>query len=410
MSTRPLRALGAAVLLAAGCGGDGAPAVTFDDVAPLFEEHCTQCHQEGGIAPFVLTDFESAAEMAPRIEDEVVSRRMPPWGVDHGADCNSYGGARWLDDAEIATIVAWVGGGARRGARDTAAATPPPHLAGATHEVAMDAPYEPSIALDDDYRCFVLDPALAEDGYLTAYEVLPGEPRIVHHVILFGVISDEGDAEARALDDDEDGPGYRCFGGPEVSFGDVRFLAGWAPGTGATVYPEGTGIRMRAGHLVVMQVHYHRTPLPLTDLTRIALRIEPTVAEPSEVLPMADLEMVLPPGLEAAEGSSTVTFDDDVVPRIYGVYPHMHRRGRTLRVERERAGATTCVVDVPRWDFDWQQFYFYEEPLDARRGDVFRLRCTFDTTMDREPVRWGEGTEDEMCLAGFYFSPPLLDD
>ena len=80
----------------------------------------------------------------------------------------------------------------------------------------------------------------------------------------------------------------------------------------------------------------------------------------------------------------------------------------TLRVERERNGETTCVVDVPRWDFDWQQFYFYEQELDVQPGDIFRLRCVYDTRGDTETIGFGEGTGDEMCLAGFYLTPPLV--
>ena len=99
------------------------------------------------------------------------------------------------------------------------------------------------------------------------------------------------------------------------------------------------------------------------------------------------------------------TLDEPPSVEVYGVFPHMHTLGRKLRVERERGGeggARECFLDVPKWDFDGQQFYFYTTPLLVEVGDRVNLTCTYDTTTRTATVTWGEGTDDEMCLAGFY--------
>ncbi len=89
-----------------------------------------------------------------------------------------------------------------------------------------------------------------------------------------------------------------------------------------------------------------------------------------------------------------------------GVFPHMHTRGRSLRVEVDHAGQTQCLTDVPRWDFNWQQGYFYDgPPRIAGGGDMLRITCTHDTSAEGQPITWGEGTDDEMCLAFLYVSP-----
>ena len=86
---------------------------------------------------------------------------------------------------------------------------------------------------------------------------------------------------------------------------------------------------------------------------------------------------------------------------VRGVFPHMHLRGRTMRVETRRPGApATCLADVPRWDFDWQQLYFLDAPRYLYPDEILEVSCTFDTSDDTEEVRWGEGTGDEMCLVG----------
>jgi hypothetical protein len=411
----PRRCAAVVLILAAApaaCGGEPAPAAppasgpTYHrDIAPILVAHCAGCHREGGIGNFPLSTYEDAKPLAGAIRDATASRAMPPYGVDASGECNRYQDARWLDDAQIATIGAWADAGAPEGdPADSAGLAPPApdHLDDPTHELDMGVTYTPNAALDDDYRCFVIDPGVLSDGFLTSYEVVPGEPRSVHHVLLFSLRSPEADAQAEQNDAAEAGPGYTCFGGPMTeSFG---FLAAWAPGTPVTRYPAGTGLPMLAGRKVVLQVHYNLAAGALPDRTRIALHLEPQVERQAEVSGMAQLDLNLPPGMESvtATAETTVGMENEVT--ILGAFPHMHKLGRTLYVERERAGSTSCVVNVPAWDFHWQQFYFYEQPIDAVAGDLFRISCTYDTRGRTTETVWGEGTEDEMCLAGFYFA------
>ena len=400
------------LLVLVGCSDDESSTSetpTFDDVAPLLTKHCNSCHTAGGIAPFALTTPAEARLHAAAIKEAVSERTMPPWGVDDSGDCQSYTDSRWLDDADIDAIVAWIDAGGLDGLVMRAEAPLRAPLESATHRAEMSTPYTPPTGSDDVYRCFVLDPGVAEDAYLTAYQIIPGEPRIVHHVILYALNNQEAEDEALARDLDDADPGYGCFGGPGVSFGNVRFLAGWAPGTGITRYPEGTGIRVKARHKMVMQVHYNLVEGALPDRTAIEFELAESVASVAEVLPLVNLEFVLPPGQANAVAENEILVEDTAT-QILGVYPHMHTRGVDMRVERARSSDNSCVVDVPRWDFNWQQFYFYESAIDVAPGDIFKLRCSFDTRGASGDITWGEGTADEMCLAGFYLTPPVLGD
>ena len=114
-----------------------------------------------------------------------------------------------------------------------------------------------------------------------------------------------------------------------------------------------------------------------------------------------DLDLNLAPNAVATESHSMRVEGGDTW-HLLGVFPHMHKLGRTLRVQLERTSKTTCLVDVASWDFHWQQFYFYERAIDVVPGDVVTIQCSFDTAGVTSEVHWGEGTDDEMCLAGFY--------
>jgi hypothetical protein len=153
----------------------------------------------------------------------------------------------------------------------------------------------------------------------------------------------------------------------------------------------------------VLQIHYNLHDGALPDRTRVDLELAER-ADPALVVPVADFHLAVPPGEEHAATSFTTTGLELPVPvLVHGVFPHMHTLGRTLRLNRlPRDGDRECLADVPRWDFNWQQFYFYDRPVRLVPGDRVRVECVYDTRSRTDTVRWGEGTEDEMCLAFLY--------
>src|SRR5262245_4737502 len=135
----------------------------YEDVAPILAQHCVSCHRDGGVAPFALVTYDDAVGAAPVMPAQVQSRQMPPWGADNSGSCNTSRDARWLSDAEIATIGEWATGARRMG--DPAAAPPlpprPPGLTRVDATAAMPVAYTADQTLKDDYRCFLVDPGIA---------------------------------------------------------------------------------------------------------------------------------------------------------------------------------------------------------------------------------------------------------
>ncbi len=397
-----------------GDASESAPAgaVTFyGDIAPITARHCTGCHQPDSIAPFSLVDYDSAAPHARSIAAATAAREMPPMPVDNGGSCNTYANARWLDDGEIATFQAWAEQGALEGDRALArpAPAPPSGLDQVDAELTMNSEYSPQHddpARQDDYHCFVLPAPSASNAYVTGFEVLPGDPRVVHHVIAFQPRNDAAATQATELDAAEPGEGYTCFGGPGV---DADLFAGWAPGAGPTYLPEGTGVALAAGRNVILQVHYNLAQGVYPDHTRVRLRLSDSVARPGYYAPMADLGLVLPPGQANAEASRRVALNLPAPLTIHGVLPHMHWLGRSLHMDLESGGESTCLVDVDRWNFHWQSTWWYDTALAFPSLDALSIRCGYDTRSRTETVTWGEGTADEMCLAYLYITSPALD-
>jgi hypothetical protein len=221
----------------------------------------------------------------------------------------------------------------------------------------------------------------------------------VHHLTLFALDSPEAEKEATDLDDADPGAGYSCFGDTRAP---SRWLVGSGPGGGALTFPEGTGLRMKAGRKTILQMHYNRRNGTLSDRTTIDLKLAPKVQNEAFVPRLADTDLDIPPRLPAFTQRSTMTVPDDA--KLWGVWPHMHNLGSKLRVTATHDGRDECIAQVNHWQFHWQGFANYARPISLSKGDTMRIECTYDSLGRDSETTWGEGTNDEMCIAFFYIT------
>lgn len=395
------------------------------DAKAVLERYCTSCHQAGGIAPFALTDYESARNYAPVIKGAVSSGNMPPWlPSDDGLPVRY---SRKMAEADKQILLDWIADGSLEGDKSAPSRVtiPPadvPPLPRHDLTLAMPTEYKPNQALSDDYRCFIIDPGpggaggLAQDSYLQAGIIEPGNAATVHHVIVFEV-SGANVAAARAKDAAEAGPGYTCFGGPGVGSGidSFQMVLGWAPGGTTMRLTEDAGVPLRKGSVFVMQVHYNLGNYQgQPDLSKAYFELAP--AKPQyqvRLLPVAN-----PSGLKIKAGDpdavQTIVFPISEVLKylkqpeltIISVAPHMHMLGTQITTSI----GSQPLVDIPRWSFHWQQSYFLKEPFVAKGDQLILHECHYDNSAANQPmvngvrqpprdVTWGEGTHDEMCLS-----------
>jgi hypothetical protein len=390
----------AGVSTSAGTGGTG-PVTWAEHVAPLVYRECVGCHREGGIAPLSLTSYEPARDAAAVLAEITALREMPPMPVDNSGICNTYQNARWLTNEEISMLGAWWAAGAPRGDPALEPAVPPPPAGLERVDVVIDPgeSYTPSNETSDDYRCFVVDPGIDAATNVVAWDVIPGDPRIVHHAIVYEPRTNAQASAAEALDAAEDGPGYTCFGSSRV---DADPVALWAPGGSAVRLPADTGLPL-ASRKVILQVHYNVAEGVFPDRTVVRFETAPTVLKPGSFVPIADPDLMVAPGMSSVTSTRTFTLDAPIAQgTVYGVVPHMHNLGQTLRLDLRLGARDQCLVSVHHWDFHWQNAWWYDSVIDATGASAFTLSCSYDTSTTTEPVAWGDGTADEMCLVYLY--------
>lgn len=398
----------AVVALAPACGAStaakdaGAPPPTWHaDIQPLVARQCLGCHAKGDIAPNPLDTYADARPQADLMAADVKARRMPVWKPDPACG-GPFVGERVLTQAQIDLFDAWARAGAPEGNPADAPAALDAGVQGLPHvdaELVMPEAYTPSATLRDDYRCFLVDPKLAAPAQVTGYDISPGERAEVHHVILYVVDR----AEAQARDAAEPGAGWTCFGGAGLA--NASALGAWAPGMPAVTYPAGTGIKLETSKVLAVQVHYNMDAgVRRPDLTRAKLMYAQTPVTNAYLVPLVDDGFSVPPhAMNYTPPNHPKAFPNDYgVPlRIFGFLPHLHQMGKRITVT---GPGEACLVDIPAWDFHWQQQYFRRTPVTVLPGEALRLTCTWDNTSDRE-LHWGEGTSDEMCLSFIYATP-----
>lgn len=377
---------------------DGGTATWYRDVLPVAQVHCMSCHTDGGIGPFALDSYEQAAQWAGPMSGAVHSRRMPPWQPSD--TCGpEFKGSRRLSQESIDVFTAWNAAGAPAGNPADAPTEKPVvnALEWVDQSLTYSAPYTPRADLTDDYHCFAIDTGLTTSKDVTGYEVVPGVAAQVHHVIMYAVDADA----AKKADDAEAGEGWTCFGGPGTD-GNSTMLGGWAPGSAAVEYPQGTGIKLEAGKVLVVQIHYNTRTTRAPDTTTIKLQFGRRPVSNAYLIPLADFQFVVPPNAM----DFTPANHPKVIPnslgfdvKVWGAFPHMHQQGKSIRVE----GPQGCLIDIPKWDFHWQQQYFFTRPISVKRDEKVTLKCTWNNTTSRY-LHWGEGTDDEMCLSYLYLT------
>jgi hypothetical protein len=443
-----MRAFGLGLLFVGACTGsasveppDGAVGVTWHkDVRPVVEASCVDCHQAGGIGPLSFdapdVSFASGApSWAAAMVGAVQSRKMPPWHAS--AECHPIAGSRALTDAQIAVFQAWADDGYAEGdeADYVAPTVETPEDLG-TPDLHLDAgaDYTASTRITDDYRCLPLGPALSEDLFVKAINVVPDQAAVVHHVIVY-LVHPERAAEVQSLDDADPAIGYPCFGGPIESDPGLTAttfdnLSTWAPGYLAERLPDGEARKLPAGSRLVIQVHYNTLFLPdgqgappdrtSVDLWEFPRGVAPAALISTIALPNYDIP--IPAGDPRSE--HVLDFNFKAAATVVGAMGHMHQLGSSLRVDvRHPDDSTDCVLDIPTWDFNWQQAYSFptDQPYALGADDTVSLTCVYDNSPGNQAVvdgvqlaprdvNWGDGTLDEMCLAYAVVRSPNVDD
>ncbi len=396
------------------------PVPTFSkDVAPILYKHCTTCHRPGEIAPMSLLTYAEARPYAKAIRDEIAARNMPPWHADapHGTFLNE----RRLSEAERDTLTRWASNGAPEGNPADLPARPT-YTDGWTigkPDVVLEMTEDYKVPAEGviQYEYFYIPTNFKEPKWVQAVEVRPGNRSVVHHALVFHLAKPDQprgmpllvpNRQQMILQDTPEG--LRPQRRDNVP---ARLLATYAPGTNPQVFPAGTALRLEPGGTIEIQMHYTANGEAATERTRIGLIFakEPSAAREVRVSQFFNTRFTIPAGSADTRVDADITFANDAV--VWGIFPHTHVRGKKWEYVLELPdGTRQTVLSVPRYDFNWQTYYMFREPLKVPKGAKLISSAWYDNSSSnrsnpdpKSDVTWGDQTWEEMQYTGLILSP-----
>lgn len=365
-------------------------------ISRIVQANCQECHRTGGVAPFALETYEEVNAKSGMIRKMVDRGLMPPWFAAPPApgQHSPWANDRTLADRDRADLLAWIAAGKPAGdPRDAPLARHWPaewRIGQPDAVVQLPQPIEVKATGTMPYQNVIVETGLTEEKWMRGFEVQPTAREVVHHVLIFA--QEKGASRGR--------------GGFIAENDESRgFFAAYVPGNSFVVYPDGFAKPLPAGARLRFQIHY----TPNGTATRDQMRLGMIFARerPAHVIQttgIANHRLNIPPGADHHPETATIPVPRDV--KLLSFMPHMHVRGKAFRYEAILPnGEARTLLEIPRYDFNWQLAYRYAEPPTLRAGSGVRATGWFDNSAQNpanpdpaKTVRWGPQTTDEMML------------
>ncbi len=357
-------------------------------IAPIFNSRCRECHRPGEIAPFPLTSYADTVGWEATIAEVVAEERMPPWNAN--PEFGHFKNDARLTPDEKELIRDWINNGCPEG-DPSDLPEPPQFITGWRMPKpdlvipVRDEPFTVPATGVVDYQYLRVDPKFTEDKYVVAAEARPGNPAVVHHIIAFLMVPGQND----------------------ISLG--KMLIGYAPGTSPLIFADGAAMKVPAGTQIVFEMHYTPNGTEQTDISSIGLKLIDASEVKHEVVgrEAVNSKFRIKPRHSAFPVEASERFEEDIT--LLSLTPHMHLRGKSFRYEATFPdGTSEVLLDVPKYDFNWQLRYEFAEPRLIPAGTVVKCLAQFDNSSENlnnpdpsKEVRWGQQSWDEMMI-GFF--------
>ena len=369
------------------------------DVSRILQQNCVECHRDQGIGPFALDDLEEVQDRARVIKRVIEEGTMPPWFAAKQGDASPWANDRALTETAKAELLAWLNSKDRKLGDPADAPEPLRFVEGWTlgepNEV-LQLPKAISIKAEGfmPYQFVSVPTHFTEDRWVSGYEILPTDRSVVHHVIV--QVHEKGE---KVVNRGEGAGGY---------------WAAYVPGNSGHVYPEGFARKLPAGATVSFQIHYTPSGKATTDRLKLGLQFseEPPLYE-VRTTSIVGHKLNIPPGSanHVETASRRVPFDMPVTAFM----AHMHVRGKAFRYDvKFPDGKEETLLDIPRYDFNWQLRYDYKQPRIIPKGSEVTVTAVFDNSAGNpanpdptKQVRWGQQTYDEMLIGYVEYFVPL---
>ncbi|HEU0122887.1 MAG TPA: cytochrome c [Bryobacteraceae bacterium] len=379
------------------------------EVKAVLDKRCTSCHQSGDIGPMTFRTYAETRPWVRAIRQAVAAGTMPPWHADPARSA-AFHNDRSLSAAEKSLLLAWADAGAPEGAPSPAAPATPraegwqlgkPDLIIRVPKFAI--PQSGTIS----YTFLVTPTHFAQAKWIAAAEWKIDQRSVVHHINAFvrpkgsSYVADAPPGQFFVASRES-----RAARRPDERESDRReLLLGYEPGYRPLPWGEGRAKLLPAGADIVFEMHYTANGKAVTDSSELGLYFtRDTPRERVLTITPADNAFAIPPGDANFPSATAATLKRELT--LLSLQPHMHLRGKSYRITaRYPDGRVEPLIDVPRYDFNWQTTYFLTKPKVLPTGTVLECLAHFDNSPNNrfnpdpaQTVRWGDQSWEEMNI------------
>jgi len=382
-----------------------------EHIAPIIYKNCSPCHVAGGIAPIPMTNYSETKLIGESIVKAIETKYMPPFPAN--LEKRRYAHEMALSPEEISAIKRWHEGNYPLG--DTTLEPSKPKLKTGSDLAKVDASFRMTPYLvntnNDEYRCFAIPLTLSEDMMIKGMEVVPGNRRVVHHVLVFQDTS----SIPLSLDNATSEPGYVAFGSTGSPTSEL--IGVYVPGQSPFIYPLDFASRLKKKGTIILQIHYPPGIRNIWDSTKVNFTMEKVLNQREVFIasPLNFSKSLVNGPLYIPANTRKLFFNEFELPAklsLLAVAPHMHLLGESMQVNLIDGIDTSTIVDIPKWDFHWQMSYMFRNPIVGSRNSKLWAKAWYNNTTSNKynpntppiDVRAGEGTSDEMFLVYFWYT------
>ncbi len=375
-------------------------------ISRLMTAKCQQCHRPGQSGPFSLQTYEQVVQRKAMIRFVLENKIMPPWLA--AGDPDRWIGDRHLTAADRQLMIDWIDAGAPVGAAVDANA---PHQwetgwQFGEPDVVLTSPRILNIPAEGEiaYEYISIPTRFAEDRWVQTIEVATDAPQNTHHIILFLLPPESKQKQFM--------PGTHAK--TDLSIREKHlltlrgFYGGYVQGLPGVRYQEGTAKLLPKGWRILMQIHHEANGVASQDQPSIGIQF--AARPPQKIIKTkaaATKEIHIPAGESNYLKTATYSFAN--AGQIFGFFPHTHLRGTAFHYKLVQPdGSEKLLLDVPRYDPNWQLHYQLKSPIDVPAGSTLVARARYDNSANNpnnpDPdadVKFGLQTRDEMMIGYF---------
>lgn len=376
-------------------------------ISRMIQQHCLECHRQGGLAPFSLETYEEIKDHKSMVRLMVKSDQMPPWFADRNSPKGHPG---WSNDRSLSALekrdlIDWLS--SKDMAEGNAADAPVTHIYNnADWEIGnpdrifkLEEPIQIPAQGKIKYQVRTIQTNLEEDTWIDAIEVKPTDHEVVHHAMVYVLPAKHTHAETEYKTDAD----FDKHLAPELLFV-------YGPGDTFEKSPEGFGKLIRKGSRLRFQIHYTPKGEATSDQLMVGIKVMKTKPKYLEIPhAMVNLGIKIP-----ADDANHVETISQFIPfdiNLLSIAPHMHYRGKSIRYDLVYPDLhSETLLFVPKWNFEWQLNYQLAKPIKVPKGSSIHVTAVYDNSANNidnpdhtKTILWGPDSTDEMLVAGFVY-------